>query len=112
MKQLIMKVIAVMYLASPVLGTTIYVPGDFSTISVALWYADDGDEIIVGPGVYTDEIENMIDLEGRAIWVHSSHGPEVTIIDGEYQRRGVIFQSGEGNGSIIEGFTFRDCQAP
>ena len=99
-------------MASPVWAITIYVPEDFRSIGFALWYAEDGDEIIVGPGVYTDTGENIIDLEGKSVWVHSSDGPEVTIIDGENQRRGVLFQSGEGSGSIIEGFTFRDCQAP
>jgi len=94
-------------------AATIHVPEDLPTIGFAVWFADDGDEIIVGPGVYTeDDVETMIDLEGKSIWIRSSDGPEVTIIDGEGLRRGVLFQSGEGGDSIIEGFTFRDCTAP
>jgi len=87
----------------------IRVPGDYPTIQRAVYEAEDGDEILVAPGTYTGEGECVVDLLGKAVWLHSSHGSQVTFIDGEYVRRGVVCQSMEDSNTIIEGFNITQC---
>ena len=85
---------------------------DFASIQVAVDYASDGDEIVVAPGVYTsDHPAHVVDLLGKAITLRSSDGPEVTFIDGEGVRRGVVFFNEETADTLIEGFTIRNGQA-
>lgn len=92
---------------TPLAAGTIDVPDDYPTIQAAIGDALDGDVIVVAPGVY---VEN-IDFLGKAITVRSSDGAAVTTIDGSDQTLGVVFGSvvnfldGEGNDSILEGFT-------
>jgi hypothetical protein len=78
---------------------------DFDNIQAAVDAASDGDEIMVMPGTYTGKLNAVIETQGKEVWLHSSDGPEVTILDGEQIRRGVLCDSGETNSTIIEGFT-------
>jgi len=78
---------------------------DFDNIQAAINAASDGDEIIVYPGTYTSAAGEVVDMLGKEIWLHSSEGAGVTIIDGEDARRGVLCNSGETSNTIIEGFT-------
>jgi hypothetical protein len=82
-----------------------HVPADFPSIQYAIDAAVDGDEIIVAPGTYTSTEDEVIDMRGKEIWLHSSAGAEVTIIDGEETRRGIYCHNGETPNTIIEGFT-------
>ncbi len=79
----------------------IYVPDNYATIQDAINASANGDEIIVRPGTY---VEN-IDFLGKAILVTSDAGPSDTIIDGNRLGPVVTFENGEGPDSIIEGFT-------
>lgn len=88
-------------LVSVASAEVIEVPIDFDNIQDAINSASEGDEIIVGPGTYFE----TIDLLGRAVHLHSSDGPEVTIIDGGGQGSVIICASGEGRDTIIEGLT-------
>ncbi len=82
----------------------IYVPDDFPSIQGAIDAATDGCEIIVRAGTY---IEN-IDFIGKAIYVRSLSGPEVTVIDGSQGGNGVVsFLYGEDSDSELEGFTIQ-----
>ncbi len=54
----------------------IIVPGDFPTIANAITAAMNGDEIVVGPGTYNEQVNFM----GKAVTLRSSDGPEVTTI--------------------------------
>jgi hypothetical protein len=45
----------------------------------------------------------------KSLWLHSSDGPAATIIDGEYERRGILYEN-VINGTI-EGFTIQNCRA-
>ena len=56
----------------------INVPVDFASIQAAIKASTDGDEIVVAPGTYNETF--VFNL--KAVTVRSSHGPEVTIIDG------------------------------
>jgi parallel beta-helix repeat protein len=79
---------------------------DFNNIQAAVDAASDGDEIIVMPGTYTSTQDgHVVNMLGKKIWLHSSKGEQVTIIDGEDIRRGILCNSGETNKTIIEGFT-------
>ena len=84
---------------------------DFASLQAAVDYASDGDEILVAPGVYTgDRPDRVVDLLGKALTLRSSVGPDVTFINGEGKRRGIDCVSGEGEGTLIKGFTITGCR--
>jgi parallel beta-helix repeat protein len=97
---------AILIFSAPAHSAIWYVPSDYSTIQAAINAAAHGDTIIVEPGTY---VEN-IDFLGKAITVKSEEGPDDTVIDGgqpidpDYGSV-VLFQSWEGNDSVLEGFT-------
>src|SRR5689334_7883385 len=80
---------------------TIHVPTDQPTIQAAINAAQPGDTVLVAPGTYFENIN----FEGKAITVTSSNGPSVTTIDGGGLDSVVTLTSGEGNGSVLKGFT-------
>ena len=82
-------------------GDTISVPFDHSTIQGAIDAASTGDEILVEPGMW---VEN-IDFKGKEIVLRSRHGAGNTIIDGAQSGSVVSFGSGEGTGTLLDGFT-------
>ncbi|MHC5007097.1 MAG: right-handed parallel beta-helix repeat-containing protein [Planctomycetota bacterium] len=120
MNQIVVGV-AVAVLASATQAITIYVdddncpgPGDgtqgnpYCSIQMAIdnaWPA--GDEIIVHPGTYYE----YIDFIGKAIWLHSSDGPEVTTIDAQEITSVVACVSGEMSDTVLEGFTIKGGSA-
>ena len=77
--------------------------GDFTNIQLAIWDANvvNGDTVIVRDGIYYESI----DFGGKAIFLRSDTGPNSTTIDGNLGGTTVTFQSGEGSGSVLEGFT-------
>jgi hypothetical protein len=97
---------AILIFSAPAHSAIWYVPSDYSTIQAAINAASHGDTVIVEPGTY---VEN-IDFLGKAITVKSEDGPDDTVIDGgqpidpDYGSV-VLFQSWEGNDSVLEGFT-------
>ena len=82
-------------------------PGDgselnpYCSIQTAIDAAVDGDEVLVAPGPY---LEN-IDFLGKAITLKSSDGPEVTVIDAAGSGTVITCASGEGPDSVLDGFT-------
>lgn len=85
---------------------TIHVPGDQPTIQAGIDAAAADDVVLVAPGTY---VENLL-FNGKAITLTSSDGAKSTWIDGrrpnDPDKGSVIsFVDGEGNGSILEGFT-------
>jgi len=77
------------------------VPEDYTTIQEAINVAVDGDTVMAYPGTYYENI----DFKGKAITVTSKEGPEVTVIDGGQKRSVVTFRSGEGQDSVLDGFS-------
>ena len=74
----------------------------YGFIQVAINDANDGDEIEVGPGTYLE----AINFEGKAIYLHSTDGPEVTTINASRLNASVVTCSrGEDANSILDGFT-------
>ncbi len=92
-------------------GAVLHVPGDHPTITAALQASNDGDEIVVAPGVYTNAglpIWSSANTGGHALKIRSSDGPAVTILDGEGVRRVVELFAGEDSSTTLEGFTLRN----
>jgi len=82
-------------------GAEILVPDDYGSIQNAIYAAASGDTITVRAGVYKENV----DFAGKAVTVRGISGPSRTAIDGKKVRSAVTFSSGEGPGSILEGFT-------
>ena len=101
----LMICLTVCVLSGAVTADVHHVPADFPTIQYAVDAAVDGDEIIVAPGTYSSTAGEVVDMRGKEIWLHSSGGAEVTIIDGEGTRRGILCNNNETSNTVIEGFT-------
>jgi|GEM_PF-171237 len=82
----------------------IYIPKDFPSIQRGIDEAKDGDLLLVSPGKYTE----AINFRGKMITLKSQAGPDMTIIDGNKNGPVVIFNSGESNKSVLEGFTIQN----
>lgn len=86
----------------------IHVPGDYLTIQAGIDAASDGDTVLVADGIYNGVGNKNLDFKGKAITVTSENGAETCIIDCEADGRGFIFQSGEGEESVVSGFTLKN----
>jgi len=87
------------------------VPNDFPTIQVAIESAEDGDLVLVQPGIY----EENIDFSGKDITVSSMFSETgdprfiaETIIDACGQGSVVSFVNGESEDAFLKGFTIRN----
>ena len=84
----------------------------YDDIYKAVNVAAHGDTVLVLPsnviGFYS--LTSTLDLQGKAITVRSSGGPLVTAIDGAGipSSPGVLFNSGEGPGTVLQGFTVQN----
>jgi hypothetical protein len=79
-----------------------HVPSEAATIQQAIDAASDGMTIIVAPGTYNE----AIDFLGKAVHLRSAEGAEVTTIDATGLNASVVTCiSGEGPGTVLEGFT-------
>ena len=113
MKKLYILLTCSVILTGFILAEIIHVPGDFQSIQVAINRSSDGDTVLVGDGLYHDNIG----FYGKAITVASHFlidGDEAhienTIIDGSQPSNPdttntVGFAHQEDNSSIISGFT-------
>lgn len=93
--------ILVLVSASMAQGRTWDVPRDHATIQAAIAAATNGDTIMVGPGLYYENI----DFLGKSISVRSRHGTALTVIDGSGSGSVVTFSGGEDAGTVLDGFT-------
>lgn len=89
--------------------TTIFVPGDAANIQTGIDLAQDGDVVLVSPGVWPGP---PLDFQGKAITLRSADGPTNTVINGFGSRRHIEFTGGEGRDTVVEGFSFFSGQAP
>ena len=80
----------------------------YSSIQDAINDAEYGEYILVHDGTY---VENLNFL-GKTITVRSENGAALTIIDGNAAGSVVSFNHGEGQDSVLDGFTLQDGLAP
>ena len=75
------------------------------SIRQAIEAAQDGDTILVEPGIYSENINFM----GKEILLRSVEGHEVTVLDGSRAGKDlgsvVTFENGEGEESVLDGFS-------
>jgi|GEM_PF-6918722 len=105
---LIPLIVCLLLLTSAAESATLIVPDNYTSIESALLDAADGDTILVKPGTYPERI----DFFGKAVTLRSTDGAAVTIIDAGRAGSVVTFCTGEGAGSVIEGFTLTNGSAP
>ncbi len=86
---------------------------DYSSLQAAIDAAVNGDTILVSPGVYTGDplTAAVMKTNGKQLTIQSTDGADVTIIDGEGVRAGLLCDNGEPIDMVVEGFTFRNGQA-
>lgn len=84
----------------------------FKTIQIAINTAVGGDTVLVADGIYKGSGNVGLNFGGKAITVKSASGsPNACILDGENTSTGVQFITGEGLGSVLDGFTLQNCRA-
>lgn len=80
----------------------------YTAIQDAIDAADPGDTVLVHDGTYIE----TINFNDKAITVRSQNGPSFTAIDGSGGGGSVVtFISGEGDDSILDGFTLQNGSA-
>lgn len=79
----------------------------FPSIQSALTAASTGDTVLLLPGVYLGSGNKDLSFLGKDLVLRSRDGASATIIDCQYNGRGVILQNGGTLASRIEGVTFR-----
>ncbi len=77
----------------------------FETIQEGLDVAAEGDTVVVAAGTYTGPMNRELDFAGKGILLVAADGRSETVIDCGGAGRGFDFMSGEGAGTIIDGFT-------
>ena len=86
-------------------AATLEVPGQYATIQSALNAAGDGDTVMVAPGTYQ---ENDLSFDGKEVYLTSSDGADVTVIDGGGSRPVFYLVDCEGSGAVVDGFTVQN----
>ena len=79
---------------------THYVPDDFPSITAAIGAAQSGDEILVRPGDYPENLDFM----GKQLSLRATQGASVTTISGGAADT-LIYLSGCPQGTEVVGFT-------
>lgn len=88
----------------PHVPQTLLVPSQYMTIQGAIDAAFDGDEIVVAPGTYTENVR----MTNVGVRLRSSGGDGVTTIDGALLDRTVTIESQNPDfPAALEGFTIR-----
>jgi hypothetical protein len=83
----------------------LHVPSEYPTIQEAINRARAAETVRVAPGTYTSDEDQVIRCMGKSLYVHSTDGPLVTILDGEHIRPVVDLVDSETSYTTIEGFT-------
>ena len=109
MEQFIMKryVILMILFTTSLLAYTIHVPSDYSLIHDAIGAAQDGDTVLVAPGLYTGGFS----FRGKNIVVRSSDGFDVTFLRSPWPDWYCVkFKDGEDSTAVLEGFSITNWE--
>jgi hypothetical protein len=90
-------------------GIIIRVPADYQRIQEAVNWASDGDEIVVSPGVYLENV--LISQKGivlRSIDPTSLSVVQSTVIDGAQRRYAVFIEASDIVACTLTGFTIQN----
>lgn len=93
-------------------ANVIRIPGDYIMVQEAIDHASDGDEVIVSPGVYKENIR----FNGKSLILRSTDpsSPTVvsaTILDGNRKDSVVTFSGDEPSTCVLSGFTITHGEA-
>ena len=77
----------------------------FDAIQEGINAAVNGDTVVVLDGTYTGAGNRALDFAGREITLTSSNGPDGCIIDCEAEAGGFVFNGGETQYTVVQGFT-------
>ena len=83
------------------------VPSEYPTIQAGIDAGAEGDTVLVAPGTYTGAGNRNLNFHGVNLVLTSEAGAEATVIDCASSGRGIEFAAGEGEGSVLEGFTIK-----
>ncbi len=89
-------------------GRTTHVPADQPTIQAAIDAASAADMILVAPGTYTGPGNTNLVLNDKYVYLVSEAGADNTVVDCGGFGRGLSIESSQTNGTLVEGFTFRN----
>jgi predicted outer membrane repeat protein len=107
MKSVGLLVIVMLFLCSTTHATTWYVHPDSSlnTIQAGLDSCADNDIVLVGPGIY---YENIVWPNMQGIHLMSEYGKDTTLIDGDSSGRVIYVHTGVDTTTVIDGFTIQN----
>ena len=80
------------------------VPEDQTTIQAGIDAVASGDTVLVSPGTYAENLT----ISGKGITLRSEAGPSTTIVDGGAAGPVLTITTGDGNESLVEGFTLQN----
>ena len=103
--------LAGLILPPPASSATIRVPADEPSIQAGIDAANQGDLVLVAPGLYTGVGNRDVRLYGKAIVVQSEGGAGSTIVDCEGVGNGFIFRDHETAATVLDGFTVQNAGA-
>ncbi len=85
--------------------------GDYLTIQEGINAASSGDTVLVAPGTYTGSGNRDIRFGGRHVVLASESGRDFTTIDCQHSGRAFIFDCGERQSTVVQGFTITNGTA-
>ena len=105
-KGTIFSVVLVCFLACAGFGAVRRVPSEYSRIQEAINACENGDTVLVAPGVYFE----TINFSGKDITVTGTdpNDPKVvgyTVLNGDDDGTVVTFENGETSAAVLTGFT-------
>jgi len=77
----------------------------FASIQRGINVAQSGDVVVVAPGEYTGSGNKNLNFGGRSITLQSSGGAAQTTINCQGSGQAFIFQNGESENAMVDGFT-------
>jgi hypothetical protein len=110
-KNLSLFLLAMLISFSPLSASIINVPADQETIQEAMNSSDDGDTVLVHPGIYVENInfhEKSIVLASLFLTTGNDAYLDSTIIDGDESGTVVTIEDVQGDNPALTGFTIRN----